>query len=190
MRNAERDLTMIEAFEVGEGMGRVAILPVTGNCGVRAASPPLRDGGITLVETLVALLILAFVAGSILTMFSVAMDLNTTGFEYTELTHSVRTKAEELLASAWYTDDAGRTVMDPELSSGAVHQLLRPESGLNLIWRVQDFEMSPSSPMPPGLPCAKPGNSNVKRIIVTAISTSAAGVGRRNATVSLLKIKG
>lgn len=149
-----------------------------------------KEGGITLVETLVALLILAVVSVSVLTMFSYSMELNTTGLDYATLTNRARDKAEQLLATAWFTDAAGNTIMDPDLATGAVHQEVQPESRLNLIWRVQDFEMNQSNTVPPGLPTSDPTLSNVKLIIVTAVSTSASGVGRRDTTVTALKIKG
>lgn len=150
-----------------------------------------RQRGITLVETLVALLILAVVAVSVLTMFSYSMELNTTGLDYATLTNRARDKAEELLATAWFTDSvSGNTIMDPQLSAGAVHQEVQPGNRLNLTWRVQNFEMNQSNTNPPGTAVADPTFANVKVIIVTAVSTSASGVGRRDASVSALKIKG
>lgn len=150
-----------------------------------------REGGITLVETLVALLILAVVAVSVLMMFSYSMELNTTALDYATLTNRARDKIEELLATAWYKDRvSGMTIMDPELSAGAVHQEVQPENRLNLTWRVRNFEMNQSNTKPPGTAVADPAIANIKLIIVTAVSTSASGVGRRDVSVSAVKIKG
>lgn len=164
------------------GEGRKVTKPGACPCGAEA--------GITLIETLAALVILALVAVSVLTMFSYSMELNSTGLDYATLTNSARDKAEELLATAWYTDAAGNIVMNSDLSAGAVHQELQPENSLNLTWRVQDFEMNQSHPIPPGTTTANPTQANVKVMTITVVSTSAVGIGRRDTTVSAMKVKG
>lgn len=145
------------------------------------------EAGITLPETLVALVILAIVAVSILTMFAYAMELNVTGMDYATLTNRARDKSEQLLASPWYDSPAGTDILATDLVAGN-HSEAQPESRLNITWRVTDFAIDQNNTVPPGSPSTI--NPNVKTIDVTAVSTSASGVGRRDVTLSVMKIKG
>ncbi len=146
-----------------------------------------REAGITLPETLVALLILAVVAVSVLSMFAYAMELNVTGMDYATLTNRARDKSEELLASPWYDDLSGTVVLAPTLVPGA-HSEAQPQSRLNVTWRVTDRVINQASPNPPG--DLEATNPNIKEIDITAVATSASGVGRRDVTLSVLKVRG
>lgn len=148
-----------------------------------------REAGITLPETLVALLILAIVAVSILSMFAFAMELNVTGMDYATLTNRARDKSEELLASPWYDDLSGTEVIALTLAAGN-HSEAQPQSRLNLTWRVTDRVINQASPNPPGAVPAGAFLPNIKEIDITAVATSASGVGRRDVTLSVLKVRG
>lgn len=151
------------------------------------SEPRSHEAGITLPETLVALVILAIVAVSVLSMFAYAMELNVTGLDYATLTNRARDKSEQLLASPWYDDQVGGIILSADLTAGN-HSETQPQSRLNLTWRITDFSIDQNNAIPPGSPNAV--NPNVKTIDVTAVSTSASGVGRRDVTLSVLKIKG
>ena len=92
-----------------------------------------REAGVTLVETLVAVLILSFVAVSTLAMFSQGMALNASGVDYNAITNIAKDKSEELL---------GKPYLDPELLPDVNHtepfyvSPNRPpvDIGLNLPW--------------------------------------------------------
>lgn len=147
------------------------------------------ERGITLPETLAALVILAMVTVAVLTMFTYSMELNTTGLDYATLTNRARDKAEELLASAWY-DSSGVIVLDPDLDpAGNPHTESQSDNHLNLVWTVTDWLINQATPNYPGGPPTL-GDSNLKQIVVTAVSTSASGIGRRDVNVEVVKIKG
>ncbi len=146
-----------------------------------------RESGISLPETLIALVILAIVSVSVLTMFGYAMELNVTGLDYATITNRARDKSEELLAAPWYDNIGGMNIISPDLVAGN-HTEAQPQNRLNLDWRITDRIINQSSPLPPGAPTNI--NPNVKTIDVTVVSTSASGVGRRDVTLSVIKIKG
>lgn len=151
-----------------------------------------RERGISLVETLAALVILGMVTVSVLLMFTYSMELNVTGMDYATLTNRSRDKAEQLLASGWY-DDAlapGGVSMHPDLDASTnPHTEVQSDSHLRLVWNITDRVINQAIPNYPGGP-AVAGTANIKAIIVTAVSTSASGIGRRDVNIGVLKIKG
>jgi len=148
------------------------------------------ERGISLPETLAALVILGMVTVSVLLMFTYSMELNATGLDYATLTNRARDKAEQLLASGWYDNALGAVVMNADLDASAnPHTEVQTDSHLRLVWNITDRVINQANPnFPGGAPAM--GNANIKAIIVTAVSTSASGVGRRDVNVSVLKIKG
>lgn len=149
-----------------------------------------RERGISLPETLAALVILGMVTVSVLLMFTYSMELNVTGMDYATLTNRVRDKSEQLLASGWYDNAAGGITMNPDLDAAAnPHTEVQSDSHLRLVWNIEDRVINQATPNFPGGP-AVVGNANIKRIIVTAVSTSASGIGRRDVNIGVLKIKG
>jgi len=177
-------------------------LPLNSSCNRSAEYPDLSAGdvqpsdgggfetGVTLPETLAALLILSFATLSILSLLSFSMKLNRTAMDYTTLTNCARDKMEELLDLSWHTDPiTGKTLMDPALSPQVPHKEIRPGEHMKIIWRIRDFRLDGSQPTPPGYPASHPETTNLKRIIVTAISTSKVGIGRRDTTITAFRIK-
>ncbi len=149
-----------------------------------------RERGISLVETLAALVILGMVTVSVLLMFTYSMELNTTGLDYATLTNRSRDKAEQLLASGWYDDATGAIIMNADLDASTnPHTEVQSDSHLRLVWNIEDRVINQATPNFPG-GTAVMGNANIKTIIVTAVSTSASGIGRRDVNVGVLKIKG
>jgi len=184
-------------------MGNLALKrPDCSGCSRSAECPSLSTGdvqgfggggfetGVTLPETLVALLILSFATLSILSLFSFSTKLNSAALDYTSLTTCARDKMEELLDLSWHTDPkTGKTLMDPALSSRGRHQEIRTREHIRILWRIQDFTLDVSQSTPPGHPASHPEAANLKRIIVTTISTSKAGIGRRDTTFTSYRIK-
>jgi prepilin-type N-terminal cleavage/methylation domain-containing protein len=152
---------------------------------IREPSPE-AERGVTLVETLVALLILSLVALSVLQIFSQGVQLNVTGANYTAITNVVKDKSEELLAMDFnhvdLTPDTTRseTLVDPPLA---------------VTWRVGEHQLVQGSDDPttafgvdPLVSTAVPGFGNVKVIAVTVASQSSVGLGG-NRDVTVLAIK-
>lgn len=153
--------------------------------------PESRNGerGISLPETLAALVILGMVTVSVLTMFTYSMELNVTGLDYATLTNRARDKAEQLLASGWYDNAAGTVTMNADLDASTnPHTEVQSDSHLRLVWNVTDRVIDQTNPTFPGGNATT--NANIKQIVVTAVSTSASGIGRRDVNVGVLKIKG
>ncbi len=148
------------------------------------------ERGISLVETLAALVILGMVTVSVLLMFTYSMELNVTGLDYATLTNRARDKAEQLLASGWYEDATGTVIMNADLDSSAnPHTEAQSDSHLRMVWNITDRVINQANPDYPG-GTAVVGNANIKQIVVTAVSTSASGIGRRDINVAVLKLKG
>ena len=147
------------------------------------------ERGISLVETLAALVILGMVTVSVLLMFTYSMELNVTGMDYATLTNRARDKAEQLLASGWYDNAAGTTILNADLDASTnPHTEVQSDSHLRLVWNITDRVIDQSNPNYPG--GAAIGNANIKQIVVTAVSTSASGIGRRDINIGVLKLKG
>ncbi len=150
------------------------------------------ERGISLPETLAALVILGMVTVSVLLMFTYSMELNVTGLDYATLTNRARDKSEQLLASGWYDDilAPGGITMNPDLDASTnPHTEVQTDSHLRLVWNITDRVINQANPNFPGGVAAM-GNANIKGIVVTAVSTSASGIGRRDVNISVLKIKG
>ena len=95
------------------------------------------EAGVSLVETLVALLILSFVSVSTLAMFSQGMRLNKAGSDYTSITNVAKDKIESLLslpyAAADLTPDVTRT-----------EALYEPDQ-MTITWRVAEHSVDANS---------------------------------------------
>jgi prepilin-type N-terminal cleavage/methylation domain-containing protein len=154
---------------------------------LRTVTRPNSDEGFTLVEVLVALLILAIVSLGIAGMFSHAMVVNASGYDYARLASQARFVLEELRA---------RPFTDPTLAetTGTVwvpQNLAYSNSNFTATYSVTDFAISNWTdlggawPVPSGV---TPGN--VKRITVRIRSTSDNLQGRRELVVSALKVAG
>jgi len=143
------------------------------------------ERGVTLVETLVALLILSLVALSILQIFTQGVQLNVTGADYTALTNAVKDKTEELLALAFNHVD---------LTAGVTHSETITNPPLAVSWRVGDHQIRQGADDPttsfgtdPLVSTSTVTNANVKVIAVTVASQSEIGLGNRDVTVQAIK---
>ncbi len=145
------------------------------------------ERGVTLVETLIALVILAIVTVSILTMFSQGMQMNISGADYTSITNVAKDQFEELMALP-YTD--------PELTQGTHSYDEWTESRrIRLVWIVGEHNLAQGNADPETLMGADPttstvaeGLGNIKYIRITVNALSEAGLGRRSVTMQGVKV--
>jgi prepilin-type N-terminal cleavage/methylation domain-containing protein len=146
------------------------------------ARPHTGQGGFTLVEMLVAIAILAFVALAIAGLFSHSITVNASGQDYAQLAAEARIAIERLQALPFE---------DSLLQETTGGTLPASDSGYQINYSVEDFhvdswtEISSGSWDPPGA-----AGTNLKRITLTVESTNQILVGRRLFTVTSLKIPG
>ncbi len=145
-----------------------------------------RDDGFTLIEVLVALVILAIVALGIAGMFSHAMVVNASSYDYARLASQARFVLEELRA---------RPFVDPTLNATAA-TVWAPQNAaysndqFTATYSITDFGIGNWTdlgtwPAPTGV-----NPANVKRITVRVRSTAQNLQGRREFVVSALKVAG
>lgn len=145
-----------------------------------------NEQGFTLIEVLVALLILAIISLGIAGMFSHAMVVNASGYDYARLASQARFVLEELRA---------RPFTDPTLAATAgtawaPQNLTYSNRNFTATYSVVDFTINNWTdlgtwPAPTG---GTPGN--VKRITVRIRSTAQNLQGQRELVVSALKVSG
>ncbi len=141
---------------------------------------PNREAGLTLVETLVAVLILALVAVSILGMFTHSVQLNASGIDYTMLTNVAKNQVEQLIALPF--SDAALTAGTTETTTA--------DGVLRIRTVVTDYSINQGTPnLPQALAggAVAAGVSNTKLITVTVSSQREFLLGSRNATVQRVK---
>jgi prepilin-type N-terminal cleavage/methylation domain-containing protein len=156
---------------------------------VRDPSPRASDQGFTLVEVLMALLILAIVALGIAGMFSHSMLVNASGYDYAKLASQARFVLEELRARPFTDTTLSETGGSPRtwVPVGGVTYSNR---GFTATYTVTDFSVSTWSDLAGGWTVPSGVAGNVKRITVTVTSTTQTLQGNRVLTVSAVKVLG
>ena len=144
------------------------------------------DKGFTLIEVLVALLILAIVALGIAGMFSHAMVVNASGYDYARLASEARFVLEELRARNFDDPTLVATTGTVWVPQGATYS----NKNFTATYAITDFTINNWTDLanwtaPTG---AVPGN--VKRITVRIRSTAQNLQGRREFVISALKVAG
>lgn len=148
-------------------------------------SSPFRDleaRGFSLIEALVALMLLAFVVLGILGSLDYGVRLNGSSRDYTAISNHAKSQLEELLALGFN---------DSQLTAGVTYQGAVEDGLYRLEYRVDDYIVSSATPDPAAVLAAAPQapgapNINMKRITVTA-SAVAPGPGLRTVTVEAVK---
>jgi len=143
------------------------------------------DDGFTLVEVLMALLILAIVSLGIAGMFSHAMVVNASGYDYARLASQARFVLEELRA---------RPFDDPTLAATAgttwvPQNLVYSNRNFTATYAVTNYSVNNWTDLGTW-PAAGASGGNVKRITVRVRSTAQNLRGRRELVVSALKVGG
>ena len=146
-----------------------------------------REDGFTLIEVLVALVILAIVALGVAGMFSHAMVVNASGYDYAQLASQARFVLEELRARPFTDTTLAPTTARTWIPLNATYS----NRGFTATYSVVEFSVSNWTDLggtwpPPTVV----GNGNVKRITVRVRSTSQNLQGRRELVVSALKANG
>jgi prepilin-type N-terminal cleavage/methylation domain-containing protein len=142
-----------------------------------------NQGGFTLIEILVALMILSFVALGIAGLFSHAVKVNASGHDYALLATEARFALESLQALPF--DHAALEVTTSPRSWTPVNR------DFNITYTVDDFVVNSWAEASAGSwNAAAGGNANLKRITMTVASTNQILDGRRIFTVTSLKIPG
>jgi len=141
--------------------------------------------GFSLLELLVALLILAFVALGIASLFSHAQLTNASGYDYALLSSEARRALEDLLATPF--GDAA--LVD---TAGTPRQLTTARRGFDIRYTVQDFEVDTWNDLttPPWPVPTTAAETNLKQITLRVSSTTRILTGRREFVVSAIKIAG
>jgi prepilin-type N-terminal cleavage/methylation domain-containing protein len=141
--------------------------------------------GFSLVEVLVALTILAFVALAIAMLFTRSMSLNASGYDYAQLAAQARQVMEEL---------SGLPYAHPRLAATGTgpHRLARGH--FELRYTVTEYRVGSwaevSADADASWPTAPAGTGNLKRITLVVRSMAETGrIGRREVTLSALKAR-
>lgn len=141
-------------------------------------------GGFTLIEILIAIVILSFVALSIAGLFSHSMVVNASGHDYALLSTEARFALESLMSLPFE-----HAALEATTSGPASWTPVDP--GFTIAYSVDDFVITDWTNLSAGTwTPAVGGNGNIKRITMTVASTNQILEGKRILTVSSLKIPG
>jgi type II secretory pathway pseudopilin PulG len=150
-----------------------------------------RSEGFTLVEILIMMVILSFVALGIAGLFSHAMVVNASGHDYALLASEARLAIENLQALPF--DDPNDDT-DPLDALGTTRNWQPLNPNFVITYTVEDFRIEDWTEARQGSEAwAAPGageQANLKRITMTVSSTNQVLRGRRELTVTSLKIPG
>ncbi len=147
-------------------------------------TPARNSAGFTLIEILVALVILSFVALGIAGLFTHSIKTNASGHDYALLATEARFALETLQALPF---------ADSMLTeAGSPHTMAPVNPDFTITYTVDDYEVSNWAEASAGnWPTPTPATgANLKRITMTVASTNQVLEGRRVFTVSSLKIPG
>jgi prepilin-type N-terminal cleavage/methylation domain-containing protein len=153
--------------------------------GPQPPAPDVREAGFSLVELLVALVILAFVALSVFGALDYGMALNGSSRDYTTITNIAKSRLEQIVALPYTA---------PQLVAGTVYTEVTPDGLFEIDYQVRNFNVSGGvgnadpAVVFAGAPVVgeTPGTHTVKIVTLTA---SARGVapGVRSVTVEAVK---
>ncbi len=150
--------------------------------GIETTSARNSDG-FTLIEILVALVILSFVALGIAGLFTHAVKTNASGHDYALLATEARFALETLQALPFTHDDLA--------AAGNPHTMPPVSPNFTITYTVDDYRIDSWQEATAGSwAAAAATDANLKRISMTVASTNQILEGRRVFTVSSLKIPG
>jgi len=149
----------------------------------KSTSPFRMQEGLSLIEVLVALMILSFVALGIAGLFSHAMIVNASGHDYAVLSSEARFAMESLQALPF-----GNAALADTGGTPASWAPVNPN--FTIAYTVDEYQVTDWAMVSAGGWPAAPGAGNLKRITMTVSSTNPVLEGQRVLTVSSLKIPG
>jgi len=152
----------------------------------RCGPTPRDDQGFTLIEVLVAMAILAIVALGIAGMFSHAMVVNASGYDYARLASQARFVLEELRARPFTDPTLVSTTGAAWVPQGAAYS----NRNFTATYAITDYGISNWTDLGTWPAPAGGGPGNVKRITVRVRSTAQNLQGQRELVVSALKVAG
>lgn len=143
-----------------------------------------NSDGFTLIEILVALVILSFVALGIAGLFTHAVRTNASGHDYALLATEARFALETLQALPFDHNDL--------LAAGSPHTMAPISPNFTITYTIDDYRIDSWQQASAGnwAAATSPTDANLKRISMTVASTNQVLDGRRVFTVSSLKIPG
>lgn len=137
-----------------------------------------REAGFSLVELLVALVILAFVALSVFGALDYGMTLNGSSRDYTTVSNLAKSRLEELVAMPFRT---------AALNPGTTYTEVTPDGLFAIDYVVREHTIGGLTTLPTdAFAVDTPGTGNVKVITLTATARSVAP-GVRSVTVEAVK---
>ena len=143
-----------------------------------------NSAGFTLVEILVALVILSLVALGIAGLFSHAIKTNASGHDYALLATEARFALETLQALPFTDSRLAATTTQP-------HTIAPVNPGFTITYTIADYDIDSWQEASAGnWQTVAATDANLKRITMTVASTNQVLEGRRVFTVSSLKIPG
>lgn len=154
--------------------------------------PRSGQRGLSLIEVLVAVAILGFVALGIASLFSYSMVSNASGFDYALLASEARRALETLKAVDFEDaalDDTGTTpvAIQTRLAGYVPHQ------GFDVTFTAQAFHVDGADPLTDMSSWDAPGAAspaNLRRITVSVRSRSSILIGQRNFVATTLLARG
>lgn len=144
------------------------------------------DDGFTLIEVLVALLILAIVALGVAGMFSHAMVVNASGYDYARLASEARFVLEELRARPFGDPVLAATAGATWAGQGTNYS----NRNFTATYAIDNFTINNWTELSGAWTPAGAGTGNVKRITVRVRSNAQNLQGRRELVVSAIKVAG
>lgn len=150
-----------------------------------------REEGMSLVELLVAMSILAVVILSVIGLFTQSISLNASGMDYTRVNDLSRDKVEELIAAPF----ASTALAIPDGSDVATHDNDLdpgdPYRPLDRTWEVRQVQLTKDGDVDTELATPVPAASaNVKIVTVDVASRRTFLMGRREIQVTALRVDG
>jgi prepilin-type N-terminal cleavage/methylation domain-containing protein len=143
------------------------------------------ESGFSLVELLVAILIVAFVVLGVLSAFGQGVKFNSSSRDYTAVSNLAKTQLEELIALPFNT----AAIAGDPLAAGTHGPVTSPDGRFSTTYTVVESAIR-GDQRDPNTALANPSNpgeGNIKRITVTVLPLNDTAPGLREVTVEAVK---
>ncbi len=145
-----------------------------------ATRRPAGEAGVSLLELLVALLIVAFVVLGVLTSLGQGVRFNSSSRDYAAVSNLAKSQLEDLIA---------RGFRDPALAPGGPFTRLSPDDRYRVSYSVREVLLTAREVDPDRVVrgVEAPGVGNLKVITVTVSPRRSEAPGQRELTVEAVK---